>query len=76
MRNSASRAGFKHIRALIALASLTLLSGCSSEELTGIGFTENTSSVNQDSFVLWQGAWLAAAIVGAFTLILILWPAM
>ena len=76
MRNSASRAGFKHIRALIALASLTLTSGCSSEELTGIGFTENTSSVNQDSFGLWQGAWLAAAIVGAFTLILILWPAM
>jgi cytochrome c oxidase subunit 2 len=57
------------------LLALLFLSGCSSEELSGIGFQENTSSVNQTSFGLWQGAWLAAAIVGAFTLILILWPA-
>jgi cytochrome c oxidase subunit 2 len=57
------------------LFALLLLSGCSMEELTGIGFNENTSSVNQTTFGLWQGAWLAAAVVGAFTMILILWPA-
>jgi cytochrome c oxidase subunit 2 len=58
-----------------ALASATLLTGCSNEELTGVGFRGDVTSVNQSSFDLWQGAWLAAAIVGVFTLILILWPA-
>ena len=33
------------------------------------------SSVNQHGFALWQGAWLAATIVGAITLVLIIWPA-
>ena len=58
-----------------ALASAALLTGCSNEELTGVGFRGDVTSVNQSSFGLWQGAWLAAAIVGVFTLILILWPA-
>ena len=58
---------------LIILAAL--LSGCSSSELTGVGFEGDVTSVNRHAFGLWQGAWLAAAIVGAFTLILILWPA-
>jgi cytochrome c oxidase subunit 2 len=76
VRISALKRGsrFAKIAGFIALA--TVLSGCSSEELTGIGFTENVSSVNQTSFGLWQGAWLAAAVVGAITLILILWPAL
>ncbi|MEY3430780.1 MAG: cytochrome c oxidase subunit [Actinomycetota bacterium] len=62
--------------AILGASSLVLLlAGCSREELTGIGFESNTSSVNEQAFGLWQGAWLAAAIVGAFTLVLILWPA-
>jgi cytochrome c oxidase subunit 2 len=51
-----------------------LLTGCSTEELTGLGFRSDLSSVNQTTFGLWQGAWLTAAVVGAITLILILWP--
>jgi cytochrome c oxidase subunit 2 len=63
------------LAALISLASAFLLAGCSSEEFRGVGFTGNVSSVNQHSFTLWQGAWIAAAVVGAFTMILIIWPA-
>lgn len=63
------------LAALISLASVFLLAGCSSEEFRGVGFTGNVSSVNQHSFALWQGAWIAAAVVGVFTMILIIWPA-
>ena len=54
----------------------TFLSGCSNQELTGFGYTDDLSSVNQNAHNLWQGAWLAAAIVGALTMVLILWPAL
>ena len=61
-----------------ALASpfllLSLLTGCSVDELRGFGFEEGVTSVNDTSMGLWQGAWLAAAVVGLITLILILWP--
>ena len=57
------------------LASTFLLAGCSSEEFRGFGFKEGVTSVNETSFGLWQGAWLAAAVVGVFTMVLILWPA-
>ncbi|MEN9687933.1 MAG: hypothetical protein RL381_945 [Actinomycetota bacterium] len=40
-----------------------------------MGFPKNVSSVNDISLSLWQGAWIAAGVVGVFTLILILWPA-
>lgn len=63
------------LAALISLSSVFLLAGCSSEEFRGVGFTGNVSSVNQHSFTLWQGAWIAAAVVGVFTMILIIWPA-
>jgi cytochrome c oxidase subunit 2 len=69
MRISARRAKF-----LLGALTLPMLASCS-EEVTGIGFTEGTSSVSERTFGLWQGAWLAAAIVGAFTMVLILWPA-
>ena len=59
---------------MAALALVALLAGCGNEELTGFGYRGNVSSVNESSFALWQGAWLTAAIVGAITLILILWP--
>ena len=59
---------------LIAAFSTIFLAGCSNQELTGVGYRGNVSSVNESSFGLWQGAWLTAAIVGALTLVLILWP--
>jgi cytochrome c oxidase subunit 2 len=62
-------------RALVLLAApLTLLlSGCA--EVSGLGFEEGLSSVNDITLSLWQGAWIAAAVVGVITLVLILWPA-
>lgn len=62
--------------ALISPA-LLLLTGCSFDlkNVSGMGFPKGVSSVNDISLSLWQGAWIAAAVVGVFTLILILWPA-
>ena len=61
------------LRALL-LAPLTLvLTGCA--KVSGLGFEEGLTSVNDISLSLWQGAWIAGAVVGVFTLILILWPA-
>lgn len=68
-------------RALIglfgALGAATLLSGCSlnSNDISGMGYPKNVSSINDISLSLWQGAWIAAGVVGVFTLILIIWPA-
>jgi cytochrome c oxidase subunit 2 len=59
-----------------AVLATTFLSGCSNQELTGFGYTDDVSSVNQNAHNLWQGAWLVAAIVGALTMVLILWPAL
>jgi len=56
------------------LAATFLLTSCSGGEVSGLGFEEGLSSVNDQSLSLWQGAWIAAAVVGIFTLILILWP--
>ncbi len=60
----------------VLLAGLTL-SGCSfnSNEISGMGYPKGVSSVNDISLSLWQGAWIAAGVVGVITLILILWPA-
>jgi cytochrome c oxidase subunit 2 len=60
-----------------ATSALALLSGCSlkSNDISGLGFPKNTTSVNDISLSLWQGAWIAAGVVGVITLILILWPA-
>lgn len=59
---------------LILLALSPLLTGCASEQVPGLGFEEGVTSVNEQSLSLWQGAWIAAAVVGGFTFILILWP--
>lgn len=61
------------LRALLLAAPILLLTGCSKS--TDWGFPEGVSSVNDQSLSLWQGAWIAAGVVGVFTLILILWPA-
>jgi cytochrome c oxidase subunit 2 len=68
-------------RTLTALSGAVLgsafLSGCSlkSNDISGMGFPKNTTSVNDISLSLWQGAWIAGGVVGVITLILILWPA-
>ncbi|CAB4545700.1 unannotated protein [freshwater metagenome] len=62
------------IIALFLIApALLVLTGCS--QVSGLGFEENLSSVNDISLSLWQGAWIAAGVVGLITLILIVWPA-
>jgi len=66
------QAHFKFISTLPA--ATFLLTSCSGSEVSGLGFEEGVSSVNDQSLSLWQGAWIAAAVVGVFTLILILWP--
>ena len=60
-----------------ALAGSVFLSGCSlkSNDISGMGYPKNTTSINDISLSLWQGAWIAAALVGVITLVLILWPA-
>lgn len=62
---------------LTAVFASVSLSGCSfkSEDISGLGFSDGVSSVNDISLSLWQGAWIAAAVVGIFTFILIIWPA-
>ncbi len=61
------------LRAILLAPLAVLLTGCG--KVSGLGFEEGLSSVNDVSLSLWQGAWIAGAVVGVFTLILILWPA-
>jgi cytochrome c oxidase subunit II len=58
----------------LLIPATLLLTGCA--EVSGLGFEEGITSVNDASLSLWQGAWIAAGVVGVITLILILWPAM
>ncbi|KGA20419.1 hypothetical protein GM50_1680 [freshwater metagenome] len=58
---------------LITASLLLTLTGCS--QVSGLGFAEGVSSVNDISLSLWQGSWIAGGVVGVITLILILWPA-
>lgn len=57
--------------ALISISALAL-TGCKNGSV--YGFEPDITSVNETSWHLWRGAWLAAAVVGIFTAILILWP--
>ena len=66
----AKKKGFIGLSLLLPALFLT---GCS--KVSELGFPEGVSSVNEQSLSLWQGAWIAAGVVGVFTLILILWPA-
>lgn len=56
---------------LSVFAALTL-TGCGNGSV--YGYEPDISSVNEVSWHLWRGFWLAAAVVGIFTAILILWP--
>jgi cytochrome c oxidase subunit 2 len=61
------------LRALLLAPLALVLTGCA--QVSGLGFEEGVTSVNDISLSLWQGSWIAAAVVGVFTLVLILWPA-
>ena len=67
------RTVLSRFKALLLLAPLVLLTGCS--QVSGLGFEECVTSVNDQSLSLWQGAWIACGVVGVITLVLILWPA-
>ena len=69
------RKTFRFASPLALLAIGFILSGCSSAELPALGFPRNVTDINDRSLNLWQGAWIAAFIVGGFTAILILWAA-
>ena len=61
------------LRVMLLAPVTLLLTGCA--KVSGLGFEEGVTSVNDISLSLWQGAWIAGGVVGVFTLILILWPA-
>jgi cytochrome c oxidase subunit 2 len=65
------------MKVLLAFSAPLLLAGCSfsADDISGLGYPKGTSSVNDISLSLWQGAWIAAAVVGVITFILIIWPA-
>ena len=63
----------KALRTFALLTPALFLTGCS--KVSELGFPEGVSSVNDESLSLWQGAWIAAGVVGVITLILIVWPA-
>jgi len=73
MKKEQSRVSSRILAAFLAAPVLLALTGCS--EVSGLGFEKNVSSVNDISLSLWQGAWIAAGVVGLVTLILIVWPA-
>ena len=68
-----SPAKTKGLRALAVIIPALFLTGCS--KVSELGFPQGASSVNDQSLSLWQGAWIAAGVVGVITLLLLLWPA-
>ena len=58
------QAHFKFISTLPA--ATFLLTSCSGGEVSGLGFEEGVSSVNDQSLSLWQGAWIAAGKVNVY----------
>jgi len=68
MQSNTTRGGL----AILAPAAF-LLTGCATN--ADSGFSGDASSVNEISHSLWTLSWLAAAVVGVVTAVLILWPA-
>ena len=61
-------------RGLVVLVpAMFALTGCATD--ADSGFSGDASSVNEITHSLWTYSWLAAAVVGVFTAILIVWPA-
>lgn len=63
----------KIIRVFALISPALFLTSCA--QVSGLGFDNAVTSVNQISSPLWSWAWVAAGVVGVVTLILILWPA-
>ena len=64
-----------HLKSIPTLLAATFfLTSCSKGEVSGLGYEKGLSSINDHTLSLWQGAWIAAGVVGVFTLILIMWP--
>jgi cytochrome c oxidase subunit 2 len=59
----------------LALLAPLLLGLTSCARVSGLGYKNGLSSVNDTSLPLWQTEWITAGIVGVFTATLILWPA-
>lgn len=59
------------LASMLALGAL-VLTGCKNGSV--YGYESDLSSVNEVSWHLWRGAWLAAGVVGIFTALLIVWP--
>lgn len=68
MKLNTSRCGL-----VILVPAIFALTGCAND--ADSGFSGDASSINEISHSLWTYSWLAAAIVGVFTAILIIWPA-
>lgn len=65
---------YRHLKtALLSVIATVTLTGCAKNEVPGLGFEKGVSSVNDHSLSLWQGAWIAAGVVGVITLTLIFW---
>lgn len=69
----------KRVRATFAtLTSALVLGGLTGAGANAAGepggYSTNASNVNQATHSLWMWAWITAGIVGAFTLVLIIWP--
>jgi len=62
----------KALLATFFVAGALILTGCKNGSV--YGYESDITSVNETSWHLWRGAWLAAAVVGIFTAILIVWP--
>lgn len=62
--------------ALIVMGSslLLFLTGCQSKKISGLGYDKGVSSVNDTTLPLWQGAWIAAGVVGVLTALAIFYP--
>ena len=58
---------------VILVPAMFALTGCAKDPDSG--FSGDASSINEISHSLWTYSWLAAAVVGVFTAILIVWPA-
>ena len=68
MKSNTTRRGL-----VILVPAIFALTGCAQD--ADSGFSGDASSVNEITHSLWTYSWLAAAVVGVFTAILIVWPA-
>jgi cytochrome c oxidase subunit II len=72
VRPNLRRAAAVAVSGLLALS----VSGCSVDEWQRVAMPEPATQEGATILQLWQGSWIAAAVVGVFTLALILWAPM